>query len=358
MKTTLPASIAALTSNIAPVDKALLVPAQAHLDDLTKPVGSLGRLEELAAHLYSIQGGKTPIEGYPARIYTVAADHGVVAEGVSPYPQEVTRQMVHNFLNNGAGINVLCETTGVELFVVDAACLGPDFEPHPRLIRAKIAQGSANIAKGPAMSAQQCEAALLLGARLAEEAAAAGCRSVGTGELGIGNTTASTALYCAYLGLEPEAMTGPGAGLDKGGVAHKAAVIKAALTANKDAAASGDAFSILAALGGFEIACLAGLILGGARQRQIVMVDGFISTAAYLAAVGIEPKAADYCLFSHASAEKAHKELLQRMGMRPLLDLGLRLGEGTGAALALYLVHSAAQVFNKMATFSGAGVSR
>ncbi len=358
MKMAFPDSVSSLVSNIAPVDKSLLVPAQAHLDDLTKPVGSLGRLEELAAQLYCIQGGKTPIEAYPARIYTVAADHGVVAEGVSPYPQEVTRQMVYNFLNNGAGINVLCETAGIEQFVVDAACLGPDFEPHPRLIRGKIAQGSANIAKGPAMSARQCEAALLLGARLAEEAAAAGCRSVGTGEMGIGNTTPSTALYCAYLGLEPEAMTGPGAGLDKGGVAHKTAVIKTALAVNSGAVASGDAFSILAALGGYEIACLAGLILGAARQRLLVMVDGFISTAACLAAVRIEPKAAGYCLFAHASAEKAHKELLQRMGMRPLLDLGLRLGEGTGAALALYLSHSAAQIFNKMATFSGAGVSR
>lgn len=354
----IPASISALAASIVPVDESLSVAAQAHLDNLTKPVGSLGRLEELASRLYCIQGGKKPLAAYPARVYTMAADHGVVAEGVSPYPQEVTRQMMLNFLNNGAGINVLCETAGIEQYAVDVACLGPDFDEHPRLVRAKIAQGSANLAKGPAMSFEQCEQAVQLGVRLAEQAAREGCRSVATGEMGIGNTTPSTALFCAYLGLKPGDLTGPGTGLDQQGIEKKAAVINTALKVNKAAIDSADGFTILAALGGFEIAALAGLILGGAKNGLAVMVDGFISTAAYLAAVRIAPAVEGYCIFSHGSAERAHKELLGHMGKKPLLDLGLRLGEGTGAALALFLLHCGAQIFNTMATFEGANVSR
>jgi nicotinate-nucleotide--dimethylbenzimidazole phosphoribosyltransferase len=199
---------------------------------------------------------------------------------------------------------------------------------------------------------------LLLGARLAEDAAKAGCRSLGTGEMGIGNTTPSTALFCAFLNLEPEDVAGAGAGLDAVGVSRKAAVVRTALEANSKAVHSGNAFCLLAALGGDEIACLAGLILGAARQKLLVMVDGFISTAAWLAAVKMAPAAAGYCAFGHASAEKAHKELLEHMGTRPLLDLGLRLGEGTGAALSLYLAHVSAQIFNKMATFNSANISK
>lgn len=353
-----PPSLRALVDSIIPVNTALAGAAQQHLDNLTKPVGSLGRLEELAARLYCIQQGSTPIAAYPARVYTMAADHGVVAEGVSPYPQEVTRQMMMNFLNNGAGINVLCETAGIEQYAVDVACLGPDFDEHPRLIRAKIAQGSNNIATGPAMSAAKCEEALLLGVRLADEAARDGCRSVGTGEMGIGNTTPSSALFSAFLGVKPEDVAGAGTGLDKSGVANKAAVIARAMEANKQALDSGNPLSILAGLGGYEIAALAGLVLGGAKNKMAVMIDGFISTAAYLAAVRIAPAAAGYCFFAHASAEKAHKELLYQMDMKPLLDLRLRLGEGTGAAMALFLLHCAAQIFNKMDTFEGANISR
>ncbi|MGE4263070.1 MAG: nicotinate-nucleotide--dimethylbenzimidazole phosphoribosyltransferase [Desulfovibrio sp.] len=350
------ATLDAVLSAIVPLDQSLAQPGQAHLDNLTKPRGSLGRLEELALHLSMIQQGNAP-KADPARVYTVAGDHGVVEEGVSLFPQEVTRQMVLNFLNGGAGINVLAKTAGAELFVVDAGALGPDFDAHPQLIRGKVAQGTANLAKGPAMTREQCLKALLLGVDLADRALADGVRVLGTGDMGIGNTTPSTALYCAYLGLEPEAMTGPGTGLDKSGVGRKVEVIRKGLQANAAVVASGDPLEILAALGGLEIACLAGLILGGAKNRQLVCVDGFISTAACVAAWKLCPASAEYTVLSHASAEPGHKLAAQMLGKKPLLDLGLRLGEGTGAAVAMFLVRSAAAIYNDMASFASAGVS-
>ncbi len=345
----------AVLSAIVPVDQSLAQAAQAHLDNLTKPRGSLGRLEELALQLVLVQGGQAP-KADPARVYTVAGDHGVVEEGVSLFPQEVSRQMVLNFLNGGAGINVLAKTAGAELFVVDAGCLGPDFDAHPQLIRGKVAQGTANLAKGPAMTRDECLRALLLGVDLADRARDAGVRVLGTGDMGIGNTTPSTALYCAYLGLPPQAMTGPGTGLDGAGVSRKIAVIEKGLLANAAVVQSGDALEILAALGGLEIACLAGLILGGAKNRQLVCVDGFISTAACVAAWKLCPATADYVVLSHASAEPGHKLAVQAMGKKPLLDLGLRLGEGTGAAVAMFLLRSAAAIYNDMASFADAGV--
>lgn len=341
---------------IVPVNRELAAQGQAHLDNLTKPQGSLGRIEELVLQLYLIQGGQAPVAD-PMRVYTVAGDHGVNAEGVSLFPQEVTRQMVLNFLGGGAGINVLAETAGAELFVVDAGCCGGPFDEHPNLIQEKVAPGTANLAEGPAMTSEQCLQALMLGVSLADRAAADGVKVLGTGDMGISNTTPSTALYCAYLGLDPETMTGPGTGLDKKGVASKAEVIRKGLTANRAIVESGDAVGILAALGGLEIATLAGLILGGARNRQLVCVDGFISTAAYLAAWKICPEVKDYCIVSHASAEPGHAKAVEAMGLKPYLDLGFRLGEGTGAACAMFLVRSAADIYNKMATFADAGVS-
>lgn len=350
------ALLAALLSEIKPVDLSLAPAGQAHLDNLTKPQGSLGRLEELALRLFMLSGGRTPAAS-PARLYVMAGDHGVVAEGVSPYPQEVTRQMILNFLAGGAGINVLCRQAGVDLRVVDAGVAGGTFEPHPALIQAKVRPGSGNIATGPAMSREECLQALLLGADLARQAADEGIRALGTGEMGIGNTTPSTALYCAFLKVDPEHVTGPGAGLNADGVRRKAQVVRRALEANAQAVASGDALDILAALGGLEIAALAGLILGAASRRVMVAVDGFIATAAALSAVRLAPACADALLFSHASAEPAHRMVLESLGQKPLLDLGLRLGEGTGAAMALFLLRSAAAVYNEMATFDSAGVS-
>ncbi|WP_147820091.1 nicotinate-nucleotide--dimethylbenzimidazole phosphoribosyltransferase [Salidesulfovibrio onnuriiensis] len=341
---------------IEPVDQSLAPQGQAHLDNLTKPQGSLGRLEELALKIYLAQGGKTPVAD-PCRIYTVAGDHGVNEEGVSLFPQEVTRQMVLNFVNGGAGINVLARTVGAELFVVDAGSCGGAYDEHPNLIQRKIAPGTANLAKGPAMTREQCLRALLLGIELADRAHADGMRTLGTGDMGISNTTPSTALYCAYLGLEPEDITGPGTGLGKDAVAAKAQVVRKGLAANAGAVSSGDPVEILAALGGYEIATLAGLILGGARNRQMICVDGFISTAAYTAAYKICPAVADYCVLSHASAEPGHAAAVRALGQEPLLHLGLRLGEGTGAACALFLLRAAVAVFNEMATFADAGVS-
>ena len=349
------AKLDGILSAIVPVDQSLAPAGQAHLDNLTKPRGSLGRLEELALQLSLVQGGRPP-KADPARVYTVAGDHGVVEEGVSLFPQDVSRQMVLNFLNGGAGINVLAKTAGAQLFVVDAGCLGPDFDAHPQLIRGKVAQGTANLAKGPAMSADTCLKALLLGVDLADRALSDGVRVLGTGEMGIGNTTPSTALYCAYLGLEPESMTGPGTGLGKEAVSRKVEIIKRGLAVNAGAVAGGDPLKILAALGGLEIACLTGLILGGAKNRQFVCVDGFISTAACVAAWKLCPAVLDYVVLSHASAEPGHRYAVEKMGKKPLLDLGLRLGEGTGAAVAMFLVRSAAAIYNDMASFASAGV--
>eukprot|EP00831_Metopus_contortus_P004087 TRINITY_DN11503_c0_g4_i1.p1 TRINITY_DN11503_c0_g4~~TRINITY_DN11503_c0_g4_i1.p1 ORF type:complete len:850 (-),score=198.47 TRINITY_DN11503_c0_g4_i1:246-2795(-) len=341
---------------IRPVDRSLAAQGQAHLDNLTKPLGSLGRLEELALQIFLIQDGQ-PLKVDPMRVYTVAGDHGVNEEGVSPFPQEVTRQMVLNFLADGAGINVLAKTVGAELFVVDAGCCGGPFDDHPSLIQAKVAPGTANLAQGPAMTRDQCLQALLLGISLADHAHADGVKVLGTGEMGISNTTPSTALYSAFLGLEPEIITGPGAGLDKSSLPSKVAAIRRGLAVNKAAVDSGDAVAILAALGGLEIAALAGLILGGAKNRQLVCVDGFISTAAYLAAWKLCPDVADYCILSHASAEPGYSAAVKAMGLDPYLHLGFRLGEGTGAACAMFLVRAAANIYNEMATFASAGVS-
>jgi nicotinate-nucleotide--dimethylbenzimidazole phosphoribosyltransferase len=353
---TMLSELQAALAAIAPLDRTKTAVGQAHIDNLTKPKGSLGRLEDLALQLFLIQGGRPP-QADPMRIYTVAGDHGVTEEGVSIFPQEVTRQMVLNFLGGGAGINVLAGTAGAQLYVVDAGSCGGAYDEHPFLIQAKIAPGTANLAKGPAMTEEQCVKALLLGISLADRAQADGVKVLGTGDMGISNTTPSTALYCAYLGLEPEAITGPGTGLGREGVANKAAVIRRGLAANAEVVQSGDPLAVLAALGGLEIATLAGLILGGARNHQLVCVDGFISTAAYAAAWKICPAVADYCVLSHASAEPGYAAAIKAMGLTPLLDLGFRLGEGTGAACAMYLVRSAADMYTKMATFADAGVA-
>jgi len=341
---------------VRPVDRSLAEKGQAHIDNLTKPRGSLGRLEDLALQMFLVQEGKAP-QADPMRIYTVAGDHGVNEEGVSLFPQEVTRQMILNFLNKGAGINVLAETAGAQLYVVDAGSCGGTYDEHPNLIQEKIAPGTANLAKGPAMTHEQCLKALMLGISLADRAHADGVKVLGTGDMGISNTTPSTALYCAYLGLDPEIMTGPGTGLDEKGVASKAKVVAKGIEANRAAVESGDPVEILSALGGLEIATLAGLIIGGAKNRQIVCVDGFISTAAYAAAWKICPTVIDYCVISHASAEPGYATAIKAMGLNPLIDFGFRLGEGTGAACAMYFVRSAADMYNKMATFAGAGVA-
>lgn len=351
-------SLTTLLGQITPVDAALRAKAKAHLDNLTKPQGSLGQLETLAERIFCIQKGERPLSIEPARMYTVAGDHGVAEENVSPFPQAVTRQMVQNFLDGGAAINIICHSTNMQLLVVDAGCVGGPFEPHTHLRDARCGDGTANFTKGPAMSRETCLTALQHGAELATQAAVSGCNTVGAGEMGIANTTSATALYCALLHLEPENIVGPGAGANPHMVKHKADVIRRAFAANKDALDSKDTLAIVAALGGFEIAVMAGIMLGGARHGMIVLVDGFISTAAYTVARALCPVVEDYCILCHASAEPGYAAILQALGnQQPLLHLNLRLGEGTGAALALPLLCAASDVFNYMATFDQAGVA-
>ncbi len=343
--------------SIMPVDKTLAFAARAHLDDLIKPQGSLGQLEDMAARLYLIAGGGPPVVD-PARIYTIAGDHGVVEAGVSCFPQEVTRQMVDNFLNGGAGISVLTRTAGVDSKIVDMGSLGGAFATHPDLIQMKVAQGTRNLAKEAAMTRQECLAAVAGGINLAHMGLDEGYKALGTGDMGIGNTTPATALYCACFGLSPHVMTGPGAGLNSAQVRAKAAVIKQALALHQDIIEKGDPVAVLAALGGLEIAGLTGLILGGAACGMPVVIDGFISTAAAVMAWKMAPFVLDYLFFSHASAEPGHTKALEALQAKPLLDLGLRLGEGTGSALALFFLRAACDIFNDMATFSAAGVSQ
>lgn len=329
--------------------------ARARLDSLTKPPGSLGRLEDLAARMYAVQG-QLPLRARPARMYTIAADHGVVAEGVAASPKEVTALMVRNFLAGGAAVNALCAAADAELRVVDAGLNAPPLGPHPLLVSARIADGTANMAKGPAMSREECERALELGISLARSAADDGVRVLGTGEMGIGNTTASSALFCAWLGFAPEEVTGMGAGVPKAGLAHKSDVIRTALEANIQALRGGNSLDVLAALGGLEIVALAGLIIGGAAQNILCVIDGYIATAAFLAAERLCPGVRPFCVFAHGSAEAGHAAVLEHLGAKPLLDLGMRLGEGTGAALTFFLLHAAAAMFNDMATFDEAGI--
>ena len=348
--------IRATLSNIAAPQQGEPAQGLARLADLTKPLGSLGRVEDLALTLWRIQG-RLPLSVDPARIYTVAGDHGVAAQGVSPYPQAVTRQMVLNFLNNGAAINVFCNTAGVDQVVVDAGCLGEAFAPHPKLLARRIKNGTDDFSLAPAMSRAEALRCLALGIELAEDAAAEGLACLGTGEMGIANTTPATALYCAYLGFTPESIVGPGAGLAPGQLKHKAEVIAAGLKLHQATLRAGDPIAVLAALGGLEIAVLAGLVLGAAAVRLPIVIDGFISTSAAVAALAMAPLARDYCVFSHGSAEPGHKRVLDALDAAPLLDLGMRLGEGTGAALGIFLLRCAANMFNDMATFSQAGVS-
>ena len=350
MRSRLNAAIAAVRT----ADESLRAPGQAHLDNRTKPRGSLGRLEDIALRMHMAR--REAPRADPMRIYTVAGDHGVVAEGVSLFPQEVTRQMVLNFLNGGAGINALCAATNIQLKVVDAGSCGGGYPEHADLIQRKVAPGTANFAHGPAMSEEQCLAALCLGLDLAEECAKDGIRAVGTGDMGIGNTTPSTALYCAFLGFSAAQVTGPGTGLDAAAMARKAEVIDRALKVNAEALGKGP-LAVLAALGGYEIATLAGLILGCAAKGITVAVDGFISTAAYVAARELCPAVADHAFLSHASAEPGHRLICEKLGERPLFDLGMRLGEGTGAAIALHVIRCACAMWNDMASFAEAGVS-
>jgi len=287
-------------------------------------------------------------------IILAAGDHGVVAEGVSAYPQEVTPQMVFNFLRGGAGINVLARHAGAEIVILDAG-VAADLPPHPRLRSVKVANGTSNMARGPAMTRQQAIQCLETGIDAAREQVAEGADLIACGDMGIGNTTPSSAITSVITGADVAIVTGRGTGLDDAALAHKVEVLRRAIALNQPNPRDG--LDVLTKVGGFEIGVLAGAMLGAASCRRPVVVDGFISGAAALIAHTISSMAGSYFLASHQSVEPGHRIGLEHMGLRPLLDLGLRLGEGTGAALAMHLIEAAAKCLAEMATFAEAGVS-
>ena len=340
-------------ANIKPLDEAAMEAARARQADLTKPAGSLGRLEDLSVQLAGIQGKASPVIEKKA-MFTLAGDHGVVDEKVGNWPQEVTAQMVQNFLHGGAGINVLSRLVGARIIFADMG-VASDLAPHPQLVVKKVGYGTANICRGPAMTEEQAVRTLEAGIELVTAAADKGLDIVGTGDMGIGNTTASSAIFAALTGRPAGEVTGRGTGLSDEQLVHKTAVVEKALAVNKPDAAN--PVGVLAKVGGFEIGGLAGVMLGAASRRIPVVIDGFISGAAALIAAALAPQIKDYLISSHASAEAGHPSLLASLGLKPLLDLEMRLGEGTGAALGIFVAEAAARTLNEMATFAEAGVS-
>jgi len=342
-----------IIETLQPVDMSLQPTIQEHLDDLTKPQGSLGYLEDFAMRYCLITGTATPVFG-KKQIVTFAADHGVAIEGVSAYPQEVTSQMVRNMLTGGAAVNALARHANADVVVIDIGVNDP-LDNASGLIRKKIKNGSDNIAVGPAMTLSETYAAMQVGSDIAIASAQEGYTLLGTGEMGIANTTPSAALFTAMLPCSVEEITGRGTGISDDVFTRKIAIIKQALAVNT--AWCTDPVATLAALGGFEIAGICGLIMGAASQKIPVVVDGFISSAAALAACRICPAVSGYLFFSHCSAEQGHATFFRLFNVKPVLDLKMRLGEGTGAALAMQIVEGAVKVYNEMATFSSAGVS-
>jgi nicotinate-nucleotide--dimethylbenzimidazole phosphoribosyltransferase len=327
--------------------------ARSRLNSLTKPLGSLGRLEEIAARLVVIREDEFP-DCSNKVIFTLAADHGVTEEGVSAYPKAVTRQMVLNFLSGGAAINVLCRQFGIEVVIVDIG-VDADTDDLDGLVHLKVRRGTNNMAVGPAMSRAEACRALLAGITLSAHAEREGKQMVGTGEMGIGNTTAASALAAVFCGKSIAEVTGKGTGLDDSALRRKIEIIDRSLRLNRPDAS--DPIDVVSKLGGLEIAGLAGLALGAAARRIPVVIDGFISTAAAAVAVAIEPRVKDFLFPSHLSSEPGHDALLKFLGLDPILQLNMRLGEGTGAALALPILEASVKLLKEMATFSSAGVS-
>jgi nicotinate-nucleotide--dimethylbenzimidazole phosphoribosyltransferase len=340
--------------NVADLDPHFLAAARQHLDSLTKPPGSLGRLEELAAATAQISRSIPPDVDRKV-IFVFAGDHGITEENVSAYPKEVTSQMVVNFLAGGAAINVLARCAGAEVVVVD---MGVDFDfgDAEGLIQRKVMAGTRNFHKGPAMSRDEAMQCIRVGIDLARDYAQQGCRLMGTGDMGIGNTTASSAIAAVMTGKPVAEVTGRGTGITDAALANKVRIIEEGIALN--APDANDALDVLAKVGGTEIGGIAGLILGAAEQHVPVVIDGLISTAGAMIAAGIEPKVTGYLFAAHKSVEIGHACMLERMGLRPLLDLDLRLGEGTGGALAMLLVDAGVKVYREMATFDEAGVSQ
>ena len=343
-------SVVEAIAAIAVPDPARAAAAWAHLDRLTKPPRSLGRLEELAATAVAILGSR---RGRGA-VLVFAADHGVVAEGVSAYPQAVTAQMVRNFVAGGAAVNVLARALGIAVVVVDVG-VASAAPPPPGVVAARVAPGTRNLRREPAMTEAAARRAVEVGIAVAEREVARGAAALAVGEMGIGNSTAAAALAAAYLGLPAAAVVGPGTGLDPAALARKQEVVADALARHPPDAAR--PLATLAAVGGFEIAAVAGACLGGAAAGVPVLVDGFIASAGALAAVRLAPAVRSHLIFAHRSPEPGHAAILAALDAVPLLDLGMRLGEGTGACLGLALLAASLRLYDEMATFASAGVS-
>ena len=337
---------------IGALDEHVISAARARQDMLTKPAGSLGTLEDISTKVAGITGNAMP-EMKDKLIITMAGDHGVTDDGVSAYPKAVTAQMVYNFLNDGAAINVLARHAGARVVIVDMG-VAVDFT-HERLVSKKIAYGTANMAKGPAMSYEDAVRSIEAGIEVFESEAKKGVDIVGVGDMGIGNTTSSSAIVAVITGEAVKKVTGRGTGIDDAGLEKKIAVIEEAIRVNKPN--NKDAIDVLAKVGGFEIGGMAGVILAAASHRVPVVIDGFISGTAALVAYGIAPAVKDYMIAAHRSVERGHSVTLDYIGLKPLLDLDMRLGEGTGAALGICIVDAACKILGEMATFEDAGVS-
>jgi len=346
-------SIATTITAIEPLNQKAMQAAQERQNMLTKPAGSLGRLEELSIQIAGITGKPIPVIKEKV-IITMAGDHGVVAEGVSAFPQEVTPQMVANFLNGGAAINALARHIGARVVVVDMG-IANEIPAREKLLKRRVAAGTKNIAVGEAMTRAQAEEAVQNGIEIVEGIISIGAHIVGTGDMGIGNTTPSAAIACALMGQSPEKIAGRGTGVDDEGLKRKISAIQRALDVNQPNPKDG--LDVLSKVGGFEIGGLAGVMIGAAANHVPVMVDGFISTAAAMIAVTLAPQCKDYLIAAHRSKEYGHSAMLEWLGLKPLFDLDLRLGEGTGAALGISMAEAACKVLAEMATFGEAGVS-
>jgi nicotinate-nucleotide--dimethylbenzimidazole phosphoribosyltransferase len=337
-------------------DRGLAAALQDKIDRKTKPPGALGRLEAVAHRIGLIQQTLSPRLERP-HLLVFAGDHGAAKAGVSAYPQDVTWQMVENFLAGGAAINVFCRLNGLGLAVVDAGVAHDFGGPREGLIDAKIAPGTANYVEQAAMSIGQCAQAIEQGAGIVRGLAATGCNVLGFGEMGIGNTSSAALLTHCLTGAPLAECVGRGTGLDDAGLMRKRALLGQALARYRSAGGDDDAFKVLAEFGGFEIATLVGALLAAAEARMVLLIDGFIVGAAALVAARLAPEVLEYCIFCHRSAEPGHAAQLSAMNAEPLLDLGLRLGEGTGAALAFPLLGAAVAFLDEMASFESAGVS-
>jgi nicotinate-nucleotide--dimethylbenzimidazole phosphoribosyltransferase len=341
--------------NIVAPDQGLAAALQQKIDQKTKPLGALGQLEKAAKKIGLIQQSLNPEFGQP-HLLVFAGDHGAAKAGVSAYPQDVTWQMVENFLSGGAAINVFARQNDMHLAIIDAG-VAHDFGKRSGLINAKVALGTANYIEQPAMSTEQCTAAIERGAEISRNLSINGCNVVGFGEMGIGNTAAASLITHCLTGVPLAECVGRGTGLDDAGLARKQGLLEQALTRYRSTGGNNEPLAVLAEFGGFEIAMMVGAMLGAAEAKMTLLIDGFIVGSAALTAIKLYPALAEYCVFCHRSAEAGHTAQLKAMNAEPLLDLGLRLGEGTGAALAYPLVLASLNFLNEMASFASAGVA-